>query len=222
MTHEELLSYVDYRDGALYWKITTSNRVKIGDQVGSIQPNGYLGTRINNIFYLVHRLIYIYHNKVIPDNTVIDHKDRNKLNNCITNLRCVTKQQNTFNCSNTKGFVKRGNYYTAKITLNNKVYIIGSYKTEEEATNAYTTVKPVLHVFAQTEPTEQQIKEKILEVRPKVPANNTSGVKGVHKRPNGTYQARIRTKDKAISLGHFKTLEEASLAITNYNASKLS
>ena len=221
MTQEELRTYVEYRDGALYWKRTTSNRVKIGDKVGSIQSNGYLGARINNVFYLVHRLVYIYHNGSIPTGMIIDHRDRNRLNNLITNLRCVTKQQNTFNCSDTKGCVKRGNYYTAKITLNNKVYTIGSYKTESEATNAYNTVKPILHVYTKTNPTEKEIKNKILEIRPKVPVNNTSGIKGVHKRPNGTYQARIRTKNKNISLGHFKTPEEAALAITTYKASSI-
>ena len=40
--------------------------------------------------------------------------------------------------------------------------------------------------------------------------SNTSGFKGVHQRPNGTYQARINMDGKRVSLGHYDTPEEAA------------
>jgi hypothetical protein len=47
--------------------------------------------------YLLHRLIFLYHYGYIPD--VLDHKDRDRSNNKIENLRAAT---NSINASNTK------------------------------------------------------------------------------------------------------------------------
>jgi hypothetical protein len=56
--------------------------------------------------FLVHRLIWALHNKDVPD--LIDHKDRNKLNNKIENLRISDKSKNSFNSGirsdNTSGY----------------------------------------------------------------------------------------------------------------------
>lgn len=45
--------------------------------------------------YLVHRLIWEAFNGPIPDGMVINHKDENKLNNCLDNLEVCTYQYNT-------------------------------------------------------------------------------------------------------------------------------
>lgn len=47
--------------------------------------------------YLLHRIIYEAHFGEIPENMVIDHRDRNPLNNDITNLRLVPQSINTTN-----------------------------------------------------------------------------------------------------------------------------
>lgn len=49
-----------------------------------------------------------------------------------------------------------------------------------------------------------------------VQPNSKLGIKGVRKRENGTFQARIMINKKAISIGHFKTLEEAVQARKEY------
>lgn len=217
MTNTELKHYVVYQNNSLYWKNPTSNRVKIGDKVGSIQPNGYLGTTINKQFWYVHQLVYLYHNpEGYSNDQVIDHIDNDRTNNSIENLRLVTIQENNFNMSNTKGYVKHKDKYVARITLNKKIYQIGTYATSEEATAAYNAVKPVLHVFAATFPTPEEIKTKIASVRPTKRLCNTSGYEGVHKRSNGTWQARITIEGKRKSLGHFATPEEANNAIQSY------
>ena len=46
--------------------------------------------------------------------------------------------------------------------------------------------------------------------------NNKIGYKGIRIRDNGTYQARIMINGKSISIGHFKSLNEAILARNNY------
>lgn len=76
-----------------------------------------------------------------PDNLIVDHINRNPLDNRLENLRCVTPSENQLNSS----------------THNNSL----------------------------------------------------SKHKGIRLRPHGKYQARIMINKKAISIGHFNTLEEA-------------
>ena len=91
--------------------------------------------------YLLHRLIFQSHfpNENI-DNLIIDHIDRNPLNNNINNLRVATKSQNCMNrgimITNTSGYkniVKtKFNTYKVTVTKNGKNHI-KSFKTLEEA-----------------------------------------------------------------------------------------
>jgi len=91
--------------------------------------------------YLLHRLIFQSHfpNENI-DTLIIDHIDRNPLNNNINNLRVATKSQNCMNrgimITNTSGYkniVKtKCNTYRVTVTKNGKKHI-KSFKTLEEA-----------------------------------------------------------------------------------------
>lgn len=77
----------------------------------------------------------------------VDHIDGNRLNNSIDNLRWCTKRQNeTFRNSRKLNYSskytgvcydKYWNMYKASTRLNGKTYNIGTYKTEEEAYEAY-------------------------------------------------------------------------------------
>lgn len=55
----------------------------------------YLG-RLHMVEYM-HRLIYRLRVGPIPKGMMIDHKDRNKLNNTLDNLRLASKSQNACN-----------------------------------------------------------------------------------------------------------------------------
>lgn len=75
---------------------------------------------------------------------VIDHINRNKLDNRYENLRVITQKENSYNrtknvTSNNKykGVVKRGNKYVASISKDGKRHEIGGFETEEDAANAY-------------------------------------------------------------------------------------
>ena len=68
---------------------------------GSIQNRGYKyfqlirdGKRIN---YLIHQLVAKFFIGDRPNGLVIDHIDRNKLNNNVNNLRYITQQDNSRN-----------------------------------------------------------------------------------------------------------------------------
>jgi hypothetical protein len=45
----------------------------------------------------IHKLMFIHHHSCIPSDYEIDHIDRNKSNNSIQNLRCVTVSENRKN-----------------------------------------------------------------------------------------------------------------------------
>lgn len=65
---------------------------------GRIKPNGYASVKYKNIERQAHRVIYCLCSKMdLSDNLVVDHIDRNPLNNNISNLRLVTQSDNIKN-----------------------------------------------------------------------------------------------------------------------------
>ena len=98
--------------------------------------------------FRIHRIIGFAYLGLDIDNPKIqiDHIDRNKQNNQLTNLRLVSLQQNQLNRF-AKGYRKKGNKYETKITLNGKVYYLGMYPTRELAHNAYLEGKKILHII---------------------------------------------------------------------------
>lgn len=94
-----------------------------------------------------------------PENKLcIDHKNRNTLDNYLSNLRWATRSENMQNKSkmknNTSGFIgvsfcKRSNKWVAYYTLNSKRKHIGYYETKELASEAYQAkIKIVFGEFA--------------------------------------------------------------------------
>ena len=79
----------------------------------------------------------------------VDHIDRNRLNNCVNNLRLTTHQQNMFNNSK-KGYYwcKQQNKFHARIHLNGKSKHIGYFQTEKKAHDAYLKAKLIYHVIS--------------------------------------------------------------------------
>ncbi len=65
---------------------------------GRIKPNGYASVKYKNIERQAHRVIYCLYFKIdLSDDLVIDHIDRNPLNNNISNLQLVTQSDNIKN-----------------------------------------------------------------------------------------------------------------------------
>jgi len=101
-----------------------------------------------------HRVIYYAHHQDwnIYDTSkenVIDHIEHTKgvpLDNSITNLRLVTKQENNFNI-NAKGYtyIKKRGKYKSQIVVNQKQIFLGYFLTEAEARQAYLDAKKIYH-----------------------------------------------------------------------------
>lgn len=141
----EILNY-DPKTGVFTRKIRTSNSVHIGDVTGYLNSKGYLQIHVNGKLYLAHRLAWFYVYGVWPK-CLIDHKDTNRSNNRILNLREATNHQNLCNRSaqanNTSGekgvsWDKQKRKYRAVIMVLRKQKFLGYFKTVKEAAVAYS------------------------------------------------------------------------------------
>ncbi len=100
---------------------------------------------------IVHRAVWEAFNGPIPKGLVLDHIDRDSLNNNLSNLRLCTQRQNTYNRSRQSTYAgrltssqykgvtwsKRRRKWLACIVLNRKSKYLGCYTTEKEAAVAY-------------------------------------------------------------------------------------
>ena len=64
-----------------------------------ISNSGYLYIKLNGKHYYIHRLVALYfiENPKPKDYTLVDHIDRNKTNNHVSNLRWSNKRNNALN-----------------------------------------------------------------------------------------------------------------------------
>lgn len=73
---------------------------------GQYLSNGYWKITIDGKVYGVHRLLWEQANGPIPQGYVIDHIDRNPLNNDLSNLRAVPNGANRTNTNPSRKFPK--------------------------------------------------------------------------------------------------------------------
>lgn len=139
-----LHEYTYYKDGNLYWKKSPRRGVSKDSIVGKeyVNNQGYKMATIKGKLWLVHRLIYIYHHKNIVQ--VIDHIDRNFLNNKIENLRDVSRSVNSRNSktpsTNSSGIKhinldKRRNTWNVEFTIEGVRHRKSGFISIEEANN---------------------------------------------------------------------------------------
>ena len=106
----------------------------------------------------IHRLVaqaFILNLTNLP---CVDHKDRNSLNNHLSNLRWCTRKENNQNRSKNKNtssvykgvfFNKNNNKWCARIQHNGQKIHLGFYVDESEAAHAYDRkAKELFGVFA--------------------------------------------------------------------------
>lgn len=147
-----------YEDGNLYWAIKKRG-LRHNRPLGWLNK-GYLWIR-SNLFekqLAVHRVIWEMHHGPISPSMVIDHIDRNTLNNDINNLRLATRSQNAMNAKGKSGrynnfpknVYKDWEYngvvrYRAQIMVNGKVIRVGGFETVDEAEAAAIQLVNVHH-----------------------------------------------------------------------------
>ncbi|MDU5780733.1 MAG: HNH endonuclease [Pantoea sp.] len=134
ISRDEVLAALVYHkeNGFFTWK-KTHGKSREGQIAGSMTKSGYIRINIGGQSYMVHRLVWLVENNDIPLED-IDHIDRDKTNNKITNLRLASRHQNMVNTgvyrnnsSGIKGvgFDKREGRWRAYICINYKNISLG-------------------------------------------------------------------------------------------------
>lgn len=123
---------------------------RIGSVAGCLDPTGYIRIGIDGTQYWAHRLAWLYVKGEQP-NGVIDHWNRIKSDNRISNLRDVTHQANIQNMASRegrslpRGVSKKRSKYVSGITIDGKRVHLGTFITPEEAHHAYLAAKAKYH-----------------------------------------------------------------------------
>lgn len=138
----------------MYWSVKKKG-VKYGKKAGSKDASGYIKIFVGGYSLLAHRIIWFIHNGLVPEGFELDHKDGNKSNNKIDNLRLSTRGQNQRNIglneNNKTGFKGvslnngRGKPYRASVKFKGVRYHLGLFNTKEEAKAAYDKKAEELH-----------------------------------------------------------------------------
>lgn len=97
LKHSRLLEVLDYSEdtGIFTWKISTGG-MKIGEKAGGEYGSGHEAISIDNERFFSHRLAWFYVHGYLPENE-IDHINRDRKDNRISNLREVTRRCNLIN-----------------------------------------------------------------------------------------------------------------------------
>ena len=147
ITQAELkrLLHYDPETGVFTWRVARTNRVKVGEEAGSIMPIGYRMVRLDGKDYLLHRLAHLYMTGEWPEGQ-LDHKNNDRADNRWDNLRPATWSQQRANAlkrsDNTSGYKgvswnKRLGKWHAYITLDRKRRHLGFFESAHEAKAAY-------------------------------------------------------------------------------------
>ena len=142
ITQAELKKILHYDpDTGVFTWVVAAGCVNAGDIAGGRKQNGYRYIKINGTLYLEHRLVWMFVYGYFPEND-IDHINRVRDDNRISNLREVSQQCNSRNtgnpCDNTSGvkgvyFSKTRNKWQASIAVNQRRFFLGRYKNFDDA-----------------------------------------------------------------------------------------
>lgn len=146
MNRDLLKSVLNYnkKTGVFTWKKKTSRKTVIGREAGGIDVAGYRVIGIDGKTYYAHRLAWLYCYGYFPKQ--IDHKDGDRLNNKISNLRECSHSQNIFNAKKAKNnksghkgvsWHKEAGKWEAYVCFNNTKKYLGLFDTAEQASKAY-------------------------------------------------------------------------------------
>ena len=95
----------------------------------------------NRKYFLIHRLVALHYIALVDGKDFVDHIDRNRTNNDISNLRWVNNSENNINtlvrktnkCGHKNIGLLKCNTYNVRIRRNYKVVYNKTFKTLDEA-----------------------------------------------------------------------------------------
>ena len=182
-----------------------------GARAGRLRADGYRRMKVDGVKYLEHRIIFRLCTGIDAGDFEIDHDNRIKDDNRISNLRIATRPQQGANRTGVIGcrFHKAVGQYLVAIAVDGQQRYLGYWPTEEIARAVYATAAAEVHG----------------EFAPELPPNPFGFVnthwgkcsdgshKGVHfNKASGKWRASITIDGKRKHLGSFPTKEEARRA----------
>jgi hypothetical protein len=144
----EKLNY-DPATGVFTWKVDHLPHVRVGDVAGTIDAQGYRVISVLGKRHKAHHLAWLLMRGEWPKSE-IDHKNRDRADNRIENLRVVSHAENTHNISPRNrglptGVYRKGRGYYAQIQVANKPKYLGMFDTAKLAEGAYLAAKKRFH-----------------------------------------------------------------------------
>lgn len=154
MTQDDVKRLFEYRDGVLYWKEPPATHAhKLGRSAGTYsRAHNRIKIQYNGRIYGAHQLIFLMFYGYMPK--IIDHIDRDPMNNRIENLREATFSGNAQNArvrkDNSSGvknvcWHKRANKWSVSVAKNSKIRHFGYYDDLELAELVALEARDKLH-----------------------------------------------------------------------------
>ena len=141
--------YAVDEDGTV-WSLNYKRTGKTRALKAALNSHGYLLVNLSKNGKVkmksVHRLVAEAYLPNYSEDLQVDHIDNVRSNNCLSNLRMVTHQQNSFN-TNAKGYCwdKKAKKWKAGIKINGKQHHLGYFNNEDDARSAYLKAKENMH-----------------------------------------------------------------------------
>jgi hypothetical protein len=147
----QILRY-DHETGNLYRLKRSSAKFPNGNLAGTKTSYGYIRVRIENMYYMAHRIAWLLHFGAWP-NCQIDHINGDRSDNRICNLRDIEQAVNIQNqtkaqAGNKSGFLgvsPHNGRWLAQISIGRRKKYIGMFDTPELAHAAYVNTKRAVH-----------------------------------------------------------------------------
>lgn len=146
----QVLDY-DQATGIFRWKVRPARNVFAGDIAGTIGSRGYRIIRVLGVRFSAHRLAWLHVHGKLPEG-ILDHINRDKDDNRISNLRQAGHELNAWNRPPAANSIatgvclgKGGNPFRVRVSCNGQRRTVGFYATAEEAAAAYANAKANLY-----------------------------------------------------------------------------
>lgn len=144
---DEILYYDETSPSGARWKVEvrTGDKGRVvlrspGDVAGTITVHGYWQVTFESKSYRLHRVIMELHG-IDTNGVEVDHIDGNKLNNVVSNLRCVSTSVNKRNLKrhSDSTSIKTGVVF---VTFKGVLKVVASwYEDGKQYTKSYSTLK---------------------------------------------------------------------------------
>lgn len=158
LTQERLRELLHYEpETGVFTNIKARPKIRVGSISGCKNAQGYLIIMCDGKLYLAHRLAWLYVHGSFPEHH-IDHINRDRADNRISNIREATPAENRQNASlqrnSTSGFsgvswTKRERRWRARIVVNSREIGLGYFVDKQSAADAYAEAKKQFHPFGE-------------------------------------------------------------------------